>query len=169
MRKVCGSLLRPRGEGKTQWAKRVQKERNVAKRNETLMFTLLTSTTLTETELKSGQKLLFACEDLQKKKNMLLLWGNQLVQPQQISRVLCVSALKFVPSIKAYAFQNICSLLLCGKQIWFSVIGCQSKKKKNTHMAFFFFGATFKMSFCSFDEMKVSAKCHKCKGKLLLF
>lgn len=73
MRKVCGSLLRPRGEGKTQLAKRVQKERNVAKRNETLMFTLLTSTTLTETELKSGQKLLFACEDLQKKKNMLLL------------------------------------------------------------------------------------------------
>lgn len=104
-----------------------------------------------------------------KKKNMLLLWGNQLVQPQQISRVLCVSALKFVPSIKAYAFQNICSLLLCGKQIWFSVIGCQSKKKKKHPHGFFFFGATFKMSFCSFDEMKVSAKCHKCKGKLLLF
>lgn len=52
-----------------EYNKDVQKEKNVEKSSEMRMFTVLASSTHTETELKSGQKLfLVACEELQKNK-----------------------------------------------------------------------------------------------------
>lgn len=71
-----------------EYNKDVQKEKNVEKSSEMRMFTVLASSTHTETELKSGQKFfLVACEELQKnetknnqakKPDMLLLRSNQL-------------------------------------------------------------------------------------------